>query len=32
LDVLQKMKQMEAESKMQDEKDLAELDDLIDSF
>lgn len=32
LDVLQKMKQMEAKSKMQDEKDLAELDDLIDSF
>lgn len=32
LDVLQKMKQMEAESKMQDEKDLAELDELIDSF
>ena len=32
LDVLQKMKQMEAESKMQDEKDLAELDSLLDSF
>lgn len=32
LDVLQKMKQMEAESRMQDEKDLAELDELIDSF
>ena len=32
LDALQKMKEMEAESKMQDEKDLAELDELIDSF
>jgi len=32
LDALQKMKQMEQESKMQDEKDLAELDSLIDSF
>ena len=32
LDALQKMKEMEAESKMQDEKDLAELDKLIDSF
>lgn len=32
LDALEKMKQMEEESKMQDEKDLAELDELIDSF
>ena len=32
LGALQKMKQMEEESKMQDEKDLKELDDLIDSF
>lgn len=32
LDALQKMKQMEEESKMQDEKDLKELDNLIDSF
>ena len=32
LDALNKMKQMEEESKMQDEKDLAELDNLIDSF
>lgn len=32
LDALQKMKQMEAESKMQDDKDLAELDEMIDSF
>ena len=32
LDALQKMKEMEEESKMQDEKDLAELDNLIDSF
>lgn len=32
LDALQKMKEMETESKMQDEKDLAELDKLIDSF
>lgn len=32
LDALQKMKQMEEESKMQDEEDLAELDKLIDSF
>ena len=32
LDALQKMKQMEEESKTQDEKDLKELDDLIDSF
>jgi hypothetical protein len=29
---MQKMKQMEEESKMQDEKDLEELDNLIDSF
>ena len=32
LDALNKMKQMEEESKMQDEKDLAELDKLIDNF
>lgn len=32
LEAMQKMKQMEEESKMQDEKDLAELDNLIDSF
>ena len=32
LNALQKMKQMEEESRMQDEKDLKELDDLIDSF
>ena len=32
LDALQKMKQMEEESRMQDEKDLVELDNLLDSF
>lgn len=32
LDALNKMKQMEEESKMQDEKDLEELDKLLDSF
>jgi hypothetical protein len=32
LDALQKMKQMEEESKMQDEKDLEELEKIIDSF
>lgn len=32
LEAMQKMKQMEEESKMQDEKDLEELDNLIDSF
>ena len=32
LDAMEKMKQMEMESKMQDEKDLAELDNLINSF
>jgi predicted nucleic acid-binding Zn-ribbon protein len=32
LNVLQKMKQIEEESKLQDEKELKELDDLIDSF
>lgn len=32
LDALNKMKQMEEESKMQDEKDLEELDKLIDRF
>lgn len=32
LDALNKMKQMEEESKLQDEKDLEELDKLIDSF
>lgn len=32
LDFLQKMKQMEEESKLQDEKDLAELERILDSF
>ena len=32
LEFLQKMKQMEEESKLQDEKDLAELDKILDSF
>ena len=32
LEAMQKMKQMEEESKMQDEKDLEELDNLIDNF
>lgn len=32
LEALERMKQMEVESKLQDEKDLAELDSLIDSF
>lgn len=32
LEAMQKMKQMEEESKMQDKKDLEELDNLIDSF
>jgi hypothetical protein len=32
LDALQKMKQMEEESRLQDEKDLEELDKIIDSF
>ena len=32
LDALQKMKEMEEESRLQDEKDLAELDKLIDSL
>ena len=32
LDVLTKMKQMEEQSAMQDEKELEELDKLIDSF
>ena len=32
LGALEKMKKMEVESKMQDEKDLAELDSLINSF
>jgi hypothetical protein len=32
LDALTKMKQMEEQSAMQDEKELAELDKLIDSF
>ena len=32
LDALNKMRQMEEESKMQDEKDLEELDNMIDSF
>jgi hypothetical protein len=29
---LQKMKQMEEESRMQDEKDLAELDKMLEDF
>ena len=32
LEALQKMKNMEEDSKMQDEKDLEELDKIIDSF
>jgi len=32
LDAIEKMKEMETESRMQDEKDLEELDNLIDSF
>lgn len=32
LDVLQRMKQMEEQSALQDEKELAQLDELIDSF
>ena len=32
LEALQKMKETEAESKIQDEKDLEELDKIIDSF
>ncbi len=32
LDFLQKMKQMEEESKIQDEKDLAELDKMLEDF
>lgn len=32
LGALQKMKQIEQESKLQDEKELAELDKLLDSF
>lgn len=32
LDALQKMKQMEEDSKLQDERDLEELDKLIDNF
>lgn len=32
LDAMEKMKEMETESRMQDEKDLEELDNLIDSF
>lgn len=32
LDVLNKMKQMEAECKMQDDKDLEELDNMLDNF
>jgi hypothetical protein len=32
LDALTKMKQMEEQSAMQDEKELEELDKLIDSF
>lgn len=32
LDILEKMKQVEKQSAMQDEKELAELDDLINNF
>lgn len=32
LDALNKMKQMEAECKMQDDKDLEELDNMLDNF
>ena len=32
LDAMEKMKQMETESRMQDERDLSELDRMIDSF
>lgn len=32
LDAMKKMRQMEIESKTEDEKDLAELDRIIDSF
>lgn len=32
LDFLQKMKQMEEESRMQDEKDLAELEKILENF
>jgi hypothetical protein len=32
LDVLQRMKQMEKQSALQDEKELKELDDLLDNF
>ena len=32
LEAMQKMKQMEEESKMQDEKDLEELDEMLDSL
>ena len=32
LDALNKMKQMEEESKIQDEKDLAELDKMLEDF
>lgn len=32
LDALQKMKSMEEESRMEDEKDLEELDKLLDNF
>lgn len=32
LDALQKMKQMEEESRMQDEKDLAELDRILENI
>lgn len=32
LDALQKMKQMEEESRMQDERDLSELDRMLDNF
>jgi hypothetical protein len=32
LDALERMKQMEKQSELQDEKELAELDKLIDNF
>ncbi len=32
LDAMEKMKEMETESRMQDEKDLEDLDNLINSF
>lgn len=32
LDAMEKMKQMETESRMQDERDLSELDRMLDNF